>query len=875
MDVSGGARPSGSIRKFNPGTLQSHRELMKQFVVRERELQLVLDVLRGNIDSPSCQHLLVVAPRGRGKTMLLARVAAEMRTNHDLSRSLFPVRFMEESHEIFDIADFWLETLFHLARESAEASPDLARELGKTHAELAVRWGERFMGDSARAAVLDAAERLGRKLVLMVENLQSLCGNVNEDFGWQLRGTLQSEPRIVLLASATSRFEELEDPREAFFELFRIVALGPLATEECRRLWQAVTGDRIGARDIRPLEILTGGNCRLLAIVAGFSEHRSLRRLMEELVRLVDEHTEYFRGHLEVLPKAERRVYVAVLDLWRPSSTGEIADRARMDIRAVSTMLGRLVRRGAVMRQASKGSSRHLYVGAEPLYSIYYKLRRERDEAAVVESLIRFMLAFYDRFALYEIFDRLWSEIMDAPVLHSGVDRILQNRPADQDLQSTFIWDRLEDASRKAWMNRRATAVKELDEGIAAAFEEKSYRKVLELVDRYVAEGWDRRDETMVDHEAAYLAHLRADAHFGLGEFEEVFPIGREVLNRFRDSRDVFILYRSARVLCTTAAAYYEVGSYQEAINCATRTADWFGKNERSGWQKLVACVLVVAADAHAQMDDVEAAIATYDDVLRNYGDSEEPEIQLTVVNALVGKADIVLDRLNDPDEALAVYDMLMDRYGTSDRPEIRASVGGALLNRAFMLGSLDKFEEEIASYDVVIDYVEQQGKSGDVSVVALAFKALRLAELGRTEEALASSVVLEQKFGTSSEVSYPMLAWLGVAARAVALTVRRDVGAIGAFRAAYARFPTGYAIMTSLMIRLVLNLVAVGAREEDLLEVLVEDRGKSPSIAPLVAALSERLGESIRAPAEVMEVAADIRKALDEKSAKGILKGF
>ena len=128
---------------------------------------------------------------------------------------------------------------------------------------------------------------------------------------------------------------------------------------------------------------------------------------MEELVRLVDEHTEYFRGHLEVLPKAERRVYVAVLDLWQPSGTGEIAKRARMDVRAVSTMLGRLVRRGAVLRRPSNGSSRNLYVAAEPLYSIYYKLRRERDEAAIVESLVRFMLAFYDNFALHAIIDRL------------------------------------------------------------------------------------------------------------------------------------------------------------------------------------------------------------------------------------------------------------------------------------------------------------------------------------------------------------------------------------------------------------------------------------------------------------------------------------
>ena len=870
-----GDRPFGPVRKFNPGTLQSDRELVEQFVVRKRELELLLEVLRGNIDSPSCQHLLVVAPRGRGKSMLLARVAVELRTDDGLSRSLLPVRFMEESHEIFNIGDFWLETLFHLARESAEAFPDMARDLTKTHAELTARWSERSVGDLARAAVLDAAERAGRKLVLMVENLQTLCGTVDEDFGWQLRGALQSEPRIVLLASATSRFDELEDPQEAFFELFRIVSLGPLTTDECRCLWQSVTGDRVGGRDIRPLEILTGGNCRLLAIVAGFPAHRSLRRLMEELVRLVDSHTEYFRGHLEVLPKAERRVYVAVLDLWQPSGAGEIAERARMDVRAVSTMLGRLTRRGAVLRRPSNGSSRSLYVAAEPLYSIYYKLRRERDEAAVVESLIRFMLAFYDRFALYEIFDRLWSEARDAPALHSGIDRVLQARPTDQDLRSKMIWDSLEEASSKAWNNRRAAADLELDRGIVAAFEEKSYAKVLELVDRYVAEGWDKRAGTKADHKAVYLAHLRADAHFGLGAFEAVIPIGREVLDRFRDSRDLFILYRSARVLCTTAAACHEAGRYRAAIDYAAATIDWFDKREPSEWWRIVAYAMGIAANAHAELGDVDAAISMFDGIEKKYGESDRPEMQLAVATALSDKAKVVHNRLDDPNRAVLVYDALKARYGESGDPEMRKLVGGALLNRAFLLGSLGKFEEEVANYDTVIEYAGQENESADLPGIALAFKSLRLAELGRTEQALVGSAVLEQEFGQSSEASYGMLAWLGVAARAVALSVRRDREAVDAFRAAYARFPAGYEIMTSLMIRLVLNLVAVGAREDELAEVLANDSNKARYIAPLVAALNQRRGETVRAPAEVLEVAADIRKALDEKSAKGVLRAF
>ena len=386
--------PDPTIRKFNPGLLQSDEEIKEQFVVRGHELGLVLEDLRGNITSPSCQPILVVGPRGRGKTMLLARIAAELRSHGDFAGPLLPVRFMEESLEIFSLTDFWLETMFHLANEIDEDDVELARELRDTRAALSLRWREQITEAQARAAVLNAADRLGTRLVLIVENLQTLFRDAHNEFDWQLREVLQTEPQIILLASATSRFRALDDVDEPFFEMFRIVGLEPLDTEECGRLWQVVSGKPATRREVRPLQILTGGNPRLLVMAAEFARHRSLRRLMSELVTVIDEHTEYFRGHLEVLAKTERRVYVAVIDLWQPSSASEVAARARVDIRVASTMLGRLVERGAVIRQG-RGRKR-LYAAAEPLYSIYYKLRRERNEAAVVENLIRFIVACYE-----------------------------------------------------------------------------------------------------------------------------------------------------------------------------------------------------------------------------------------------------------------------------------------------------------------------------------------------------------------------------------------------------------------------------------------------------------------------------------------------
>ena len=73
----------------------------------------------------------------------------------------------------------------------------------------------------------------------MVENLQTLCASVDDDFGWQLRASLQSESQIMMLASATSRFEGLEDAEEPFFELFRVI--DPHATDD-RRMPPFVAG---------------------------------------------------------------------------------------------------------------------------------------------------------------------------------------------------------------------------------------------------------------------------------------------------------------------------------------------------------------------------------------------------------------------------------------------------------------------------------------------------------------------------------------------------------------------------------------------------------------------------------------------------------
>ena len=794
------AEANRPIRKFNPGMLQSDDEVVGQFVVRQHEFEVVRDVLRSNIGAPSCQHLLVVAPRGRGKTMLLARVAAEIRRDAEFGRYLLPVRFMEESQEIYGLADFWLETLFHLAKDVAVDNPALATELSRTHASLSSRWREEGMEGMARAAVLDAADRLDRRLVLMVENVQSLLAAVDDEFGWGLRGVLQSDPQVMLVASATSRFEGLEDPRAPFFELFRLVHLAPLTTEECRRLWAAVTGQAPHSHEIRPLEILTGGSPRLLVVVAAFARHRSLRQLMEELVGLVDEHTEYFRGHLESLPKNERRVFVSLIDLWQASSTGEIAARARLDVRVVSTMLGRLVERGAVTVMPDANRGKRLYAASERLYSIYYKLRRERDEAAVVEALIHFMVAFYDVGELYQVSNQLLRDAIDSTAIQAGIDRALVRRAASlDDLPSLMKWREIERTSDKVRDELRVDALIRLQEDVQAAYREEDWKRVLEVAERYVAAGWvEAASGWEREHEWAHVRHLRSDAHLRLKQFREVISIGNEVAERFGETRDGTLRHRWSAVALNKAAAYYGLGDFAAARTESREVVERFGRHGSPWHDVQVAAALVLQAEADDELGNAESSVALLDEVLERFGDSADDSVQQSVARSLVVKGEVVRRHLNDHRRSADIYGEAVERYGRSEHPEIRRSVNSARMNRAFAYGSSGDFEEELAAYDDVIAVLggsEISPVERWYALVALMYKSRRLAELGRAKQALAtcdeSARRLDEGVDECPGETLRWMDWHVRGTRALALMRSSETAAaMDAFRSAYALVP-------------------------------------------------------------------------------------
>ena len=814
--------PQRTIRKFNPGVFQSDQEVIDQFVVRTRELETVLEILHENIGAPSCQHTLVVGPRGRGKTMLLARVAAELRTDPQLLQTLLPVRFMEESVEVFDIGDFWLEALLYLAKECSEQHPALCGELEATHAALARRPSGDDMAGHAKAALLDAADRLGRRLVIMVENLQSLCEETDEDFGWQLRQSLQSDPEIMLLGTATSHFEALDDAGAPFFELFRILRLKSLSTEDCQDLWRAITGERREARQMRPLEILTGGNPRLLVIVAEFARHRTMPRLLEELVGLVDDHSEYFRGNLNSLPRTERRVYAALADLWRPSTTREVANRARSGVRKTSALLGRLMGRGAV-KAAGDGRNR-LYSVAEPLHCIYYKLRRWRDEAAVVQGLIRFMVAFY------------------------GPDesaKILGSVLADEGFQEVFR-SAQEDVDQE---------LAEIPAGSAA----DTYREL----------GGRHRELGGPDwqiHVAGELLTIGARLAKS-GEAERSIEYNDELIRRFERTSVPEVQALVVKAFFNRANA----GEADAAVTGLTEVVTLFGGSNEPDIQECVARALLNRGFLQGRLGEQKAAIASYDDATRRFGDSPLPQLRSCVAMSLLNKGSTLaaLESPESMDMAVAIWDDLIERFREDSEPDIQVQVVRALTKKA---GAHMKMEQRDAAVAASDEAVARYGAADRHDLrrevaTALELKAMILNQMGRGREALEACDVLVRDFGSTAGQRGIPFKWSAMGSRIHALVLEgEESAAVRVFRRMCDDLDVADSEMVGKIVWHTIDLIAAGATPGVFADALADAAEDCEPLVVLMAALQRLAGRPARVPEEFEKVVGDVVRTIEDR---------
>lgn len=784
-----------AARKYNPGFLTDD-ELVESFCVRTNEFDSIIEVLR-ECTGRSNPHQLLIGPRGCGKTTLLLRVAVEVRRDAELSSGFFPIVFAEESYEVATTGEFWLECLSRLAVQAPkrEGEPDL----NLSYEELRTVHDDRTLAERCLGALLDFSDREDKRLVLVVENLNMMFkGMMDRDAGWRLRKILQTEPRIVLLASATSRFDEIDNPEQALYDLFRVSTLRPLDTNECAVLWQTVSGKCRPPGTIRYLEILTGGSPRLLAIVARFGAELSFRELMADLLDLVDEHTEYFKSHIEALPAQERRVYLALANLWKPATTREIADRARLDTSKCSAQLKRLVERGTA-KVAGGTARRKQYYLSERMYNIYYLLRRSRGPDGMVEALIYFMEWFYSPPEQIDIFARLAREVDSFSARMESIREIVLARmiemPALAEHREELLAAFPKNIAGTPDHAVASTGMENIPSDDAHSLHGKTNSKPLDT-----SKFTDLQAARNLVHTTVKLSNRN--------KLPDALRVCNELISRFAESNEAAVLELVAETFVNKGILLNSLGRPEEALTACEDSARQFGTNDSPVMAGHAAWASFLRGDTLISLRRPEEALRAFDDLIHRFGESDDPAVLESVAMTLARKESLLND-LDRPDEALVAGEELVNRFATRKTSILPAYSAKSMFLRGGMLSKLNRSEDALCAYDELIRSFGENDEPENIEFVAKALvnKGEELARMDRLEEALDAFCEILNRFGTLNVPAVVDSVAMALVNRGIALRdLNRPEQALDACKEVVSHFETSESPAMLARVALALN---------------------------------------------------------------------
>ena len=658
-----------ATKSYNPGFLTDD-ELEEMFCVRIGEFESILETLRENTGE-SNQHVMVVGPRGSGKTTLLLRVALEVRSDPELSSRLHPILFAEESYVVSTCGEFWLECLSRLAQQAPhrDGAPDLRRTVKDVRRER----DDRVLRERCLGALLHFAELEGKRLVLQVENLNMLFSDMMDpNAGWCLRKTLQTESQIMMIGSATSRFGEVDRPDQALYDLFRVLTLQPLDRNESAALCGRVSGRDLDDGLVRRLQILTGGSPRLLAIVARFGAARSFRTLLSDLLDLVDEHTAYFKSHLESLPPQERRVYLALAELWRPAMAREVGERARMETSKCSAQLRRLTGRGVVSDAGGTDRRKQYYV-SERLYNIYYLLRRSRGMDSLVGALVRFMDAYYSRAELQGIVDDMVAELraVDPPM------RLVYQLALEQfSILPELAWHFYKEYPQH------------VPDDVRAVTEEASA-----LLER----GWIK---------------------FENGDLNGALMVLEDLLKKFGEHMAPTVQDSVVRALVNKSTCLTRLGRTHDAIAVCDHLVANFATDNSDAVAESVATALFNRAQMLGEVDRAEDALATYDELKNRFGSSELVGVVVLVADGQANKA-VTLFNLKRWEDALEVCEDIWDRFRNHKSSRVLLSAARAMTIKSAILSVQGRTSEHLAGCQELLNQLDRHDRKASIGEVA------------------------------------------------------------------------------------------------------------------------------------------------------------
>jgi DNA-binding MarR family transcriptional regulator len=339
-------------------------------VGREPELTAIANAFKSASTSLNRPNLLLVGPRGSGKSHLISLTMHRISLDRQMSARLAIVWLPEDVYTITTYTDLLRTMIRSLGGVFFPNSTDAGLE------------------DTLRVTAGD------RVMVLVAENFDRTLNLIGLSGQRSLRAFQHNSGAFMMLASMPAIDEKLLDYDAPFYGAFQIMHLEDLTVEQGRSLLiktaqgnddaelVAFLESPTGLARLRAIEHLSGGSPRLWLIISGLMTVELLDDLVPLFLKMLDELTPYYKARMDELAPAKAKVLAVLCRLGRepddsgPMSVKDIAAECAMSQQTVSKQLHELETARFVRKvKNDKDKRASFYEPREPLLKLCLEIR--------------------------------------------------------------------------------------------------------------------------------------------------------------------------------------------------------------------------------------------------------------------------------------------------------------------------------------------------------------------------------------------------------------------------------------------------------------------------------------------------------------------
>lgn len=376
---------------FSPSAMSP--ELIEgTFVQRGSLAERLVDIFAHSTGRQSKHNVLLIGPRGIGKSHLVSLVYHRLKAKPELADKVCIAYLKEDEWGINSFLDLLMRTLSALKEEASLPINTIGNLPDEGQAEAHV-W--KLLQDVIQ----------NKTLLLIVENLDSVFRKIGDHGQKQWRALIQTHPQWAILATTPALFSGVSRQISPFYGFFEVIYLQPLSFDDALALLQRLSAlnrdeettafleTAVGRARVRAVQHLAGGNHRIFVLFYDFLNQSGSQHFVTPLLKTVDALTPYYQSQMERLSPQQQKIVNFLCEHRKPATVTTIASGCFTTHQTAASQLKQLLSNRYV--RVDRIGRESFYELTEPLLRICVETKTHHERP--LNLLVDFIRYWFSR----------------------------------------------------------------------------------------------------------------------------------------------------------------------------------------------------------------------------------------------------------------------------------------------------------------------------------------------------------------------------------------------------------------------------------------------------------------------------------------------